>query len=229
MLPPLLELICDDALLCVPFANIHALVARPCLSNVHAANRLKGRPLDRTGSIVTTPEHLAAVFDWRRLPHGLGRAQVLDLMYDLLNIGPFAFRGPAAEDLPAHLTDDDLGVRTVQLLSPGFECPSNQLFGLAIELLGNERYLFATTVDSAFARDAGIVQLRPTTSRAYPEHAPISPSVLSIHKLAVADGKPSLVLERPGSLPEAQIRRAATRVALGVGSPATGRTGRRAG
>jgi hypothetical protein len=204
------------ALLGVPFGNIHVLAARPTLPNVHAANRLKDRPLDQPGSIVTTPEHLASVFDWRRLPHGLGRAQVLDLIYDLLSLGPFAFRGPAASDLPAHLTADDLGVRTVQLVSPGFACPSNELFGLAIDQLGSERYLFATSIDLVLARDAGMVCMRRTAPCAYPEHAPTPPSVLSIHKLAVADGKPSLILERHGSLSVAQIRRAAAHVGLGV-------------
>jgi hypothetical protein len=208
--------ITDGALLSVPFANIHVVAARPTPANVRAANRLKGRPLDQTGSIVTTPGHLASVFDWRRLPHGLARAQVLDLMYDLLALGPFAFRGPAAADLPAHLTGEDLGVRTVQLVSPGFECPSNEVFGLAIDRMASERYLFATSIDAVLARNAGIASMRRTAPHPYRGHMPTSPSVLSFHMLGIADGEPSLILARPGSLPVADIRRAAARVGLGV-------------
>jgi hypothetical protein len=206
-------------LLCVPFANSHVLAARSTVSNVRAANRRTGRPLEQNGSIVTSPEHLAGVFDWRRLPHGLGRAQVLDLMYDLLASGPFAFRGPAVADLPAHLTADELGVRTVQLVSPGFECPSNEVFSLATDRLGDERYLFATSIEAPLARAAGIACLRRTAPRAYPGHLPTSPSVLSIHNLAVGDGQPSLILERPGSLPLVAIRRAAARQGLGIVVP----------
>jgi hypothetical protein len=210
------RVISDGALLSLPFANIHVLAARPTSANVLAANALKGRPLDRTGTIVTTPGHLASVFDWRRLPHGLGRAQVLDLMYGLLALGPFAFRGPAADDLPAHLTAEDLGVRTVQLVSPGFECPSNEVFGLAIDQIGSERYLLATSIDAVLARTAGIASMRRTAPHPYRGHMPTSPSVLSFHMLGVADGEPSLILARPGSLPVADIRRAAARVGLGV-------------
>ena len=51
-----------------PFGNLYVFSARPAESLVRYVNLVKGRPPEQTGSVVTTPERMPALFDWSRLP-----------------------------------------------------------------------------------------------------------------------------------------------------------------
>jgi hypothetical protein len=77
---------------------------------------------------VTTPDRIAALFDWSRLPLGLDPERVQAFIHRLVERGPIGFRGPARHHLPTILTADDHGVRTVQVVSSGTACPSNRLY-----------------------------------------------------------------------------------------------------
>ncbi|MFJ7065552.1 hypothetical protein [Streptomyces sp. NPDC101115] len=115
------------------FANFYALTARPDPDVVVRVNRLKGRPDGQTGSVTTVPSLVPGLFDWTRLPAELPRRQVWSLMEELYELGPFGFRGPAADRLPGHLTAVRDGVRTVRVIAPGRLCPSNEFLGAALD------------------------------------------------------------------------------------------------
>jgi len=95
------------AVVCHPFANFYVFCGRPTEPIVNYVNRVKGRPPQQTGSVVTTPDRIFGLFDWDRLPDGLDREQVQSLMRMLLELGPFGFRGPARDGLPSILTAFD--------------------------------------------------------------------------------------------------------------------------
>src|SRR5690349_21161550 len=88
------------------FGNFCALAAAPDAETMRRMNRLKGRPLAQVGSVTTTPDRAALVFDWARLPRTLGRGVIEALMADFRALGPIGFRGPAAHGVPGHLTVD---------------------------------------------------------------------------------------------------------------------------
>ena len=138
--------IAEGGIACHPFANFYVFTARPAEALVQHVNQAKGRPLDQTGSVVTTPEHIPSLFDWAALPAGLERERVLALIQALLELGPFGFRGPAAADLPPYLTAQAGPLRTVQVVSPGFACPSNRLFAGALARIP-QRYLYGTSAN----------------------------------------------------------------------------------
>lgn len=215
------------------FGNFCALAARPDLVTMRAMNRLKGRPLDQVGSVTTTPERAAAVFDWDALP-GLSRRLVTAVMSDLHALGPIGVRGPAADWVPDHLTVEDAGVRTVQLISPGDACPSNGLVAETLELIG-ERILYITSANRSgdgsaahceiaeiqreFGEAPGVVLIGHRNERAvrrrYPLHRPCSTSVVAVHRGV-------LTLERHGSLGVEDIRAIVARrgLALALGDGA---------
>lgn len=58
------------------FGGFYAITAQGDVETVQRVNRLKGRPLNQVGSIVTTPARIGDVFDWHALPPGLSRARV---------------------------------------------------------------------------------------------------------------------------------------------------------
>ncbi|MFD7976129.1 hypothetical protein [Streptomyces sp. NPDC059071] len=115
------------------FAGLYALTARPEPEAVARVNRLKGRPEGQPGSVTTVPSLVPGLFDWTRLPAELPRRQVWSLMEELYELGPFGFRGPAADRLPGHLTAVRDGVRTVQVIAPGRLCPSNEFLAAALD------------------------------------------------------------------------------------------------
>jgi hypothetical protein len=226
---------------CYGFANIYVFGTRPTESLVRYVNLVKGRPADQTGSVVTTPERIAALFDWSRLPDGLDGARVRALIRGLLELGPFGFRGPARGYLPHYLTQDDNGVRTVQVVSPGLACPSNYFFARVLEYT-TDSYLYGTSANRSrrltgaddepvhhrlaplqpeFGRVPGFFMLGQADDDAarlrYPHHEPMSATVLSFHKLGPADGsRPRVVVERHGSLALDQLRAVAEDVGLGL-------------
>jgi hypothetical protein len=210
------------------FGNFCALAARPDLESLRAMNALKGRPLDQVGSVTTTPERATKVFEWERtaLPHGALKG----LMAELHTLGPIGFRGPAADHIPDHLTVSDHGMRTVQLISPGDRCPSNELVGEALDLIG-EDILYITSANTSshlskqteaahfemraiqreFGARPGVVLIghrhERANRRSYPHHLPCSASIVAFHRGA-------LVLERLGSLGADVIEAAAARHGL---------------
>jgi tRNA A37 threonylcarbamoyladenosine synthetase subunit TsaC/SUA5/YrdC len=225
---------------CHPYANFYVFSARPSEAIVRYVNRIKGRPPQQAGSVVTTPRHIDELFDWTRLPAGLDPQRVRDLIAGLIELGPFGFRGPAASYLPHFLTADDRGVRTVQVVSQGTACPSNRLYARVIEAIP-ESYLYGTSANRSrqvtgaedepvhyrlgplqadFGRTAGFFMVGSADEcavrQAYPRHASMSTTLVSFHKLGPASGQqPHLVVERSGSLAVEDVRRVAAQVGLG--------------
>ena len=214
------------------FANFYALLSRPDAGTVRAANLRKGRPVAQVGSVVTTPLRIPQIFDWSHLPPGLTRHGVLGVMEALLRLGPFGFRGPAADAIPDHLTQDDDGLRTTQVIAPGYGCPGNGFVGSCLQRTGGD-VLFITSANRShhlsgkgdepahyrgddlaaeFGGDAALMLLRHRDEEVarsrYPAHAPMSTSVIGFHRTAGHESRRTrLILERHGSLPVEQVRR----------------------
>ncbi len=225
------------------FAGFYAITARPELESVQGVNRLKGRPLDQVGSIVTTPSRMSDVFDWNALPPGLSRGRVLELMDACYALGPFGFRGPAAGHVPSHLTQPADGVRTTQLIAPGYACPSHDFLSRALSGTAGE-FLYITSANrshhvtgepdtpahwqaaglrSDFGADPGLTLLEhddeAAARAAFPKHLPMSTSILGFHVLAPSagdDARPHLTLERHGSLHVDDVRAVLDGLGLGL-------------
>jgi len=206
------------------FGNFYAVSTHPDQLVVRYVNQLKGRPLDQVGSVTTTREHLADLFDWSRLPSPLTQGGVVELMDALLERGPFGFRGPAATTMPAHLTALDGELRTTQVISGGYRCPANSFLARCLEQVG-EHYLYITSADRSrhatgnaeepahftlrglqedFGAAAGVLMLahrdERRARRAYPRYMPNSTTILAFHRLSGTRRRPALRVERHGSL-----------------------------
>jgi hypothetical protein len=219
------------------FANIYALATRPDADSVRSANVLKGRPPDQVGSIVTTPTRVPLVFDWARLPPELSVRAVLGLMDALFCLGPFGFRGPAADTLPHHLCQQDPTslARTTQVITPGFRCPSHTFVTSCLQRTRGD-ILYITSANRShhltgapeepahyrgdeladeFSGERDFLLLRhrdeADAEGRYPLHAPMSTTLVGFHRTAGrdADGRVQLVVERHGSLPFEDARRIA--------------------
>ncbi|XEC32685.1 hypothetical protein JAO84_12095 [Streptomyces fradiae] len=192
------------------FANIHALTARPDREGVALANRLKGRPEGHAGSVTTTPEALPGLFDWTRLPAELPRRPLRLLMEELYELGPFGFRGPAAETVPDHLTAVRDGVRTTRVVAPGRHCPSNAFFAAALDRVGTGLLFTAFADPSRHLPDVPVLAHADdrATQAHHPHHAPVPVTVVAFHRSAGYGraGLPALILERPGSLSAEHLR-----------------------
>ena len=197
------EAAAEGAALFYAFGNFCALAAKPDLESLRAMNRLKGRPLDQVGSVTTTPERGKNVFDWDQVQ--LPWSALVATMADLQMLGPIGFRGPAAASIPDHLTVTDHGVRTVQLISPGDECPSNALVGEVLDLIGEE-ILYITSANTSshvskqveaahfemraiqreFGQRGDVALIGHRNERAnrrrYPHHLPCSTSIVAFHQ-----------------------------------------------
>ncbi len=194
------------------FGNFSVITARPDRASLTSVNRLKGRPDDQAGSVITTPDRLWGTFDWRQLPPALDPLQVIALMDALLALGPIGFRGPAAPQIPEHLSLPDGPVRTVQVVLPGLTCPSNLLVGRALAFVGGD-LLLGTSANLShrltgrpepahhelsgmladFPADMVMIGHRDeAAARArYPRHQPGSTSVVSFHRPVVENGRPA--------------------------------------
>jgi hypothetical protein len=224
------EATAEGAALFYAFGNFCALAAKPDLASLQAMNRLKGRPLDQAGSVTTTPERTKLAFDWDAVQ--LPWCALVATMGDLHALGPIGFRGPAAHDIPDHLTVTDDGIRTVQVISPGDACPSNALVGDILDLIG-EDILYITSANTSshvskqvqaahfeireirreFGHRDDVVLIGHRNERAirrrYPRHLPCSTSIVAFHQ-------GHLVLERLGSLDAQTILEVANRHGLGL-------------
>ncbi|GAA0727028.1 hypothetical protein Drose_12465 [Dactylosporangium roseum] len=231
------------AVVATAFGNFYAVVTRPDAAAVRGVNLAKGRPADQVGSVTTTRPRVAGVFDWSRLPDGVGEGAVRGLMDDLWRLGPFGFRGPAAPGVPEHLSQVDGGVRTAQVIAPGYACPSNGLFDLAgdpwlyITSANRSRHLTGAAEEPAHWTARGIaadfehvgnlviVEHRDEAAARgrYPAFVPASVTLLSFHRAhRTPDGQVLLTVDRHGSLDVATVREHAARhgfaVTLGAGA-----------
>ncbi len=222
------------------FGNFCAVAAHPRWESVRRVNLLKGRPENQVGSVTTTREHFDSLFDWARLPDGLSQPQVHALMDDFFELGPMGFRGAATASIPDYLTSLDVDIRTTQVISPGYRCPSNDLIGRILGLVG-EDYLFITSANVSstvsgrvepahydlagiqrdFGDHEGIVLIghrdEPAVRASYPVHLPMSTSILAFHRVGREEsGRPALVLERHGSLHVDVVREIADRHGFGL-------------
>lgn len=218
--------IANGAIIAHGFANFYAIVTRADEAMIRRVNELKGRPPDQVGSIVTTRRHFESVFDWSKLPAGLAKDLVLALMDAVYAEGPFGFRGPAADHIPNLLASPDGGMRTTQIIGPGYACLCNRLLDRALAAAGDTQlyvtsanrshhltgaaeepaHFRADDLEEEFGRTPGFHVVRHRDEAAararYPRHAPTSTTVLSFHRLGPPDheGRPTLVVERHGSL-----------------------------
>jgi hypothetical protein len=212
-------------------------------------NLLKGRPINQVGSITTTRDRFERCFEWELVPDPLDRDRVLALMDDFFALGPMGFRGPAADRVPDHLTSLDGAVRTTQVIAPGYRCPSNDLLADILKRV-DEDFVFITSanvssgltgrveaahydlrgIQDDFGDRDGIVLIghrdEAAVRASYPQHIPMSTSILAFHKLAAeTDGRPAIVLERHGSLDVEPMRELVERhgFALAIGPGAVER------
>ncbi|MFE0647801.1 L-threonylcarbamoyladenylate synthase [Streptomyces sp. NPDC059534] len=208
------------------FGTSYALTARPDREVVERVNRMKGCPADRVTGVTTVPERVGSLFDWTRLPSELPRRQIEDLVDELLHLGPFGLRGPAAAHIPPHLTAVRQGVETVRVIAPGHSCPSNAFLAealvrtgtgfLAVTSANRSRHLTGTDDEPAHWRADGViadfghepdVQVlahddEAAARRRHPHHTTTATTVLSFHHTPGhgRSGMPALTLERHGSL-----------------------------
>ncbi len=224
------------------FANLYAFTTRCDAATVRRVNLLKGRPADQVGSITGPPAGLADIFDLTALPAGLSRRRVLDLLDAFFTLGPFGFRGPAAPGVPDHLTAPDSDVRTAQVIAPGYACPSNDFLSRALRRTGDD-LLYVTSANRSrhltgaedspahwraaglytdFGDEPGLVVVEHDDEAAararYPRHAPMSTTVLGLHRVVwiAADPRPHLIVERHGSLPVEVVRRVLADLGYGL-------------
>lgn len=219
------EDLADGAIVATAFANFYVIVSRPDVETVQRINLLTGRPIAQVGSITTSFDLIPTMFDWSQLPSGVSGHAVRALMDELFALGPFGFRGPAAEHVPAQLTLTSAGVRTVQVIAPGYACPSNVLFAHAVDVLGSD----VLYVGAASRLSSNLVPWRAAevmeelhhvgefeliehrdealSLAAYPHHTPGSVTLLSFHAQAgFVNGRPVLTIDRHGSLPVEHVQ-----------------------
>jgi hypothetical protein len=228
------------AVACHGFGNFYAISTHPDALVVRHVNEIKGRPLDQVGSVTTTREHIPSVFDWSKLPSQLGRSQIEGLFDALLECGPFGFRGPAAAHLPEHLTAQDSDVRTTQIVSGGYRCAAQSFLEQCLQRL-DENYLYITSANRSrfqtgaadepahfalrglqdeFGQTPGILMLAHQDERrarlAYPNYTPNSTTILAFHRVEARFDRPTLRIERHGSLHIDDVRPIAARFGLNV-------------
>jgi hypothetical protein len=229
------------------FANFYVITSRPDAATVRRVNVMKGRPPTQVGSITTTPARIPDVWDWSQLPAGLTRRRVLGVVDTFFGLGPFGFRGPAASHIPAHLTYPVAGVPTAQVIAPGYACPSNEFLARSLDAIDDDllyitsanRSRHLTGADDSPAhwtaqglRDefgTELLMLEHDDEQAardrYPEFLPMSTTILGFHRLGPQEhGRPTLILERHGSLHIDTVREHLDRLGLGLTVAHTART-----
>ena len=214
----------------VGFGNIYAAFTHPSPLVSRYVNQAMNRPPEQPGSVTTLKHYIPELFDWSQLPAQLTRESVLELMDRLLEVGPFAFRGPAAAHLPEHLTAQRDSIRTVDLISAGYRCPSRRFVGRCLEQIEG-RYLHVAVAQPAHYRLrglqqelgnlAGVLMLahrdERRTRHAYRRHAPTSPTLLAFDRVGFdRDGHAALQIEQHGSLHFDDVRPIAAELGIQV-------------
>ncbi len=213
------------AVMAYGFGNFNAIATHPHKETVSYVNITKGRPENQVGSITTTKDHILNLFDWEKVPKEIEQENLISLINELYKFGPFGFRGPAAAHIYEHLTSIQDGVKTVQLIAPGYQCSSNALIEKILAQI-KEKYLYITSanisrhltgakeepahykmegIQEEFGGTPGYFMIAhedETKIRSnYPKHEPMSTSILAFHKVNFdSEGRPLLTLERHGSL-----------------------------
>lgn len=231
------------------FANLYVMTTRPGRDTVRRVNVMKGRPPDQVGSITTTPSRIPDVYDWSALPDGVTRRSILGVIDTFYGIGPFGFRGPAAPHVASHLTLSVEGVTTAQVIAPGYACPSNEFLARALEEVDSDllhttsanRSRHATGADDSpahwrsaglhdeFGHECDFLMLEHDDEDAarmrYPRHLPMPTTILSFQKVGSEGRRPSLVLERHGSMHVDDVRTTLDGLGFGltIGPRATAR------
>jgi hypothetical protein len=225
----------------IGFGNFYAFVGHPAHGVVRYANASKGRPPEQVESIVSVPEHFAELIDPAALPPPLDADKALALIDAFLAVAPFAFRCPAAAQVPPHLSAMDGAIRTTQLANPGAACPSNAFYRRVFAESGL-RFLFGTSANVShlvthhaeepahwkiaglqadFGDRPGYIFLRHADEAAalarFPGVRPSSTSVIALHRAeSDAEGRPALVLERWGNLDLPPMREILARFGFGL-------------
>ncbi len=220
------------AIACHGFGNMYAISTHPAQLVVRYVNQVKGRPPDQVGSVTTIRQHIPELFDWSKLPEPLTRKRVMELIDRLFEVGPFGFRGPAADHIPDHLTSMDGDIRTTQLIGAGYRCPSRRFMARCLERV-DANYLYITSANQShfatgnpdepahyllhglqqeFGEVAGVLMLahrdEARARRRYPNHVPNSTTILAFHRIRRSeDGGLVLRVERHGSLHVEELRR----------------------
>lgn len=220
------------AVIAYGFGNFLALASHPHRTAVSYVNVTKGRPWNQVGSITTTRSHISDLFNWKKLPKEITKKTALNIIDDLYQLGPFGFRGPAGKKIPKHLRYTEDGVSVVQLITPGYRCPSNRLVE-AILKIARIQFLFATSpnishhitgskqeaahykmreLQKDFSGKPGYIMVAHhdeiKNRQSYTKHQPTSTSILSLHKVVYDErGKRALVLERHGSLHAREVKK----------------------
>ena len=145
------------------FGNFCVIGSRPARSAFLRINRAKGRPDEQPGSVVTTSERLARMFDWSLLPGGVDRGAVVAALDALVGLGPIGMRGPATDTIPGHLSAWDGGVRTVQVVLPGRSCPSNVLVDELLDRIGGD-VIFGTSANVSKVRTGRVTASHTTAA-----------------------------------------------------------------
>jgi tRNA A37 threonylcarbamoyladenosine synthetase subunit TsaC/SUA5/YrdC len=226
------QALADGKIVAHGFANFYAITTRADEHTVRRVNVMKGRPPRQVGSITGPPSAVPDVWDLSALPDGLTRRSVLQLLDVFFGMGPFGFRGPAADHIPEHLTLADGAISTAQVIAPGYACPSNEFLRRALSATGDDllyitsanrsrhftgaddspAHWLAAGLHAEFDDQAGLLVVEHPDEDAararYPAHAPMSTSVLGLQRLVRVDGdrRPHLILERHGSLPVEHVR-----------------------
>ena len=227
------------------FANLYALTTLPDATTVRETNALKGRPAAQVGSVTTTPSRLTSFWDLSALPRDLPIDAVHALLDALYGLGPFGFRGPAAA--PCRSTSrSPTGAGHRPAIAPGYACPSNRFLAAALARSGTpflhitsanrSRHVTGATDEPAHSRASALRTEFGAVPRVailehdedaavarYPQHVPMSTTVLALHRtVAAPDGRVALVIERHGSLHVDDVRAAVEplgfAVVLGAGA-----------
>ncbi|WP_395727345.1 hypothetical protein [Nakamurella sp.] len=214
------------------FANFYAITTRADEATVRRVNLMKGRPPTQVGSITAPPNAIRDAWDFGELPTGLTRRRILQLVDAFFTLGPFGFRGPAAEHIPPHLTMADGPIITTQVIAPGYACASRDFLATALRITGDD-FLYVTSANRSrhvagaadspahwraaglraeFGAEPGFLLVEhenEATARArYPRYLPMSTTILAFHRVehVTGDRRPQLVLERQGSMPVDDVR-----------------------
>jgi len=203
------DAVAAGAVIAAAFGNSYVLLSRADVAAVQ-------------GWVATAPGALAELFDWSALPANLSADRFRAFMDAMGAIGPFGLRGPASALVPAHLTTDGGGMRTVDAVTPGLICPSNALLRAAVEATGapvlrtgpasRGRRPAPSRADALAAEFPDLMLIghrdEALARDTYPGFAPTVPTLLAFHRAGPAL-RPRLTVERPGSLPAADIRQVA--------------------